>query len=68
MSETKNLPSIVYVTFQGKIMVFYDVQLSSLSVKTLADHLDLSNEFPDFCNGKNIGKFVAVVKTSSHVI
>ena len=49
-------------------MVFYDVQLSSLSVKTLADHLDLSNEFPDFCNGKNIGKFVAVVKTSSHVI
>jgi len=56
LSDTKNLPSIVYVTFQGKIMVFYDVQLSSLSVKTLADHLDLSTEFPDYCNGEKLSR------------
>lgn len=44
MEGSNNKPALVYVTFSGDVVIFYDVQLTSLGVHTLNDYaLDLTS-------------------------
>ena len=44
MEGSDNKPALVYVTFSGDVVIFYDVQLTSLGVQTLNDYaLDFSS-------------------------
>ena len=35
---SKNLPTLVYVTFDGQVIVYFDVELTSLGIITLNDY------------------------------
>ena len=44
MEGSDNKPALVYVTFSGDVVIFYDVQLTSLGIQTLNDYsLDLTS-------------------------
>ena len=50
MKGSNNKPALVYVTFSGDVVIFYDVQLTSLGVLTLNDYaLDITS----VCDSEN---------------
>lgn len=58
---SKNLPTLVYVTFDGQVIVYFDVELTSLGIITLNDY-DIDIGF--LCKDENItpAKRAAVIR------
>lgn len=63
MEGGKNKPALVYVTFSGDVVIFYDVQLTSLGVHTLNDYcIDLL----PLCDSDSSIHRVNVIKSLLH--
>ena len=60
MEGGNNKPALVYVTFSGDVVIFYDVQLTSLGVQTLND---FCIDFTPLCDPDSNINRVKVIKS-----